>query len=52
MLSTTNGSYQIVRAHQRRGYRVNRWTSYGWERATDRLFRSIAAAEAWIAEQD
>jgi hypothetical protein len=52
MLSTANGNYQIVKAHQRRGYRVNHWTGYGWERATDEVFRSRAKAEDWIAKQE
>lgn len=47
MLST-NPNYQIVKAHNRRGWRVNRWDGYGWIRATDTLFASRAKAQEFI----
>lgn len=43
-----NPSYQIVKAHQRRGYRVNRWDGRGWVRASDVVFSTVGEAESWI----
>ena len=55
MNATTMTEYQIVKAHARRGYRINsntwdddRGCYGGWLRATDLLFSTRSKAQQWI----